>query len=245
MGWCWTFWGEVGDKSPPPHHCQPPSQGGGEMMTDPCPYPAQGEVWSLCLPPFPKHPWWGCEQELPPRGLARQWKTIRTEWQNQYLVRLRGDYRFFSHDIHVSCTSCFSGALEIQVPPRPRVARLWLCNICTSQEVHVWSPGLMLVHLSGSRDMLAWGLLGKPGGSRTAGDAEGNDTGSLQGSTTWICCQLLPQLSPSQPYGYITVLTSNFLFNPSHLFSLGFLALLLSVPKDFYPGQRQPWAPHN
>lgn len=118
-------------------------------------------------------------------------------------------------------------------------------NICTSQEVHVWSPGLMLVHLSGSRDTLAWGLLGKPGGSRTAGDAEGNDTGSLQGSTTWICCQLLPQLSPSQPYGYITVLTSNFLFNPSHLFSLGFLALLLSVPKDFCPGQRQPWAPHN
>lgn len=192
------------------------SLAGDRSLSSPC--PVRGPV---PLPPHsPKHPSQGSKREPPPRGPARQWKMIRTEWQNQYLVRPRGDYRFFSHDIRVSCTSCFSRALETQVPPRPRVAGLWLCNICTSQEVHVWSPKPMLIHLSGSRDMLAQGLLSKPGGSGTVGDAEGNVTGSMQQSTTWRCCQVLPLPSSSQPCGYIKVLASNFSFNsPTSIFS--------------------------
>lgn len=172
--WEKSGWQKLPSTASPPAKA---SLGGDCSLSSPC--PVRGLV--PLHPSLPKTPLVGLWQELPPWGLARQWKTIRTEGQNQYLVRLRGDYRFFSHDIHVSCTSCFSGALETQVPPRPRVARLWLRNICTSQDVHVWSHSPTLIHLSGSRDMLAWRLLGKAGGSRTAGDAEGSDTGSFAG----------------------------------------------------------------
>lgn len=99
------------------------------------------------------------------------------------------------------------------------------CNICTSQEVHMSSPRPMLVHLSGSRDMLSQGLLDKPGGSRTAGDVKGNDTGSTQARY----CQLLPLSCSSQLCGYVKFLASNFTFNPPHPFYLIFLTL--SVPE--------------
>jgi len=98
----------------------------------------------------------------------------------------------------------------------------------------------MLIHLSGSRDLLAQGLPGKPGGSRTAGDAEANNAGSVQGSTTWRWRQLLPLLSSSQQYGYIKILASNFSFSAPCPSFLVLLVVSLSVPKVLCPGQRLP-----
>lgn len=102
----------------------------------------------------------------------------------------------------------------------------------------------MLVHLSGSRDVLAQGLLGKPGGSGTAGDAEGNVIGSMQGSTTWRCCQLLPLPYSSQPHGYIKVLASTFHSIPPHPFSLVFLAVSLSLSQKSYVLSRHSHGAH-
>lgn len=221
-----------------------PNQGHPSRWPTPVP-PLPGEV-PVPSASLPKMPLLGCEREPPPRGPARRWKMIRTERQNQYLVRPRGDYRFFSHDIRVSCTSCFSRALETQVPPRPRVARLWLCNICASQEVHVWSPGPTLVHMSGSRATLAQGLPGRLGGRGPAGDAEGNLTGSTQESTTWSCCCLPPLPSSSQPCGCTEVLASNFSFSLPHIHFLHFFSFISSCSlsqRSHCFGQGQPQGP--
>lgn len=138
-GWCEGFGEDWMSKSPLPHCCHPPSQGQcSRWLIIVLTLPSERSGPSASLPPQ-NTPHRAARRNLHPKGRRDSEKWYEPNDKNQYLVRPRGDYWFFSHDIHVSCTSCFSGALETQVPPRPRVARLWLRNICTSQEVHVWS----------------------------------------------------------------------------------------------------------
>lgn len=98
----------------------------------------------------------------------------------------------------------------------------------------MWSPGPMLIHMSGSRATLAQGLPGRLGGRGPAGDAEGNLTGSTQESTTWSCCRLPPLPSSSQPRGCTEVLASNISFSHPHIHFLHFFLSFLQAlcPKD-------------